>query len=362
MLNNEVAFIIKDIQFDMNYFLMPGVDIDGYDPAFKRYFNKVFGPEASLYQNYKPTNQFNKRNGQFAYWTQTSPVDGAWAFKFSPSNFNATPYLAPFLKESILNDNIQQLQYDKDMIGAYAILAGEIRLTDTVKSGQVADQFAIKPATLGAFMAKAKNGLGNLVKLAALPVENSHFYQYTDNNTSMYTDQLANSAGVGSGVSRVIYSSDRMSNAELEAGITDQYNTMKGLYPQFENFLNFYVNQITKKYKFKFIFDGCTYQFEREKRFNRLLKVSEKGIVLGPSAWASALGYMPQDFDRLLDEGKYSDFKDKWQLMVNANTASMGSTASKDPSATKNPRGRPKKDDGDLSESGELNRNSEGEL
>lgn len=43
-----------------------------------------------------------------------------------------------------------------------------------------------------------------------------------------------------------------MSAAEIEAGIIDQYNTMKPLYYQFENFLNYYVNQLTTKYKFKF--------------------------------------------------------------------------------------------------------------
>ena len=113
---------------------------------------------------------------------------------------------------------------------------------DNAKSGTVANQFAIDPATLGGFMAKAKAGLGN-VKLAALPTENNKFYQFSDSNTSMYTDQLSTSAGVGSGVSRIIYSSDRMGNAEIEAGITDQFNTMKAVYPQFQNFLEFYVNK-----------------------------------------------------------------------------------------------------------------------
>lgn len=207
-------------------------------------------------------------------------------------------------------------------------------------------------------MGKAKNGLGKLVKLVALPTENTKFYQFNDSNTDMYSEQLSNSAGVGSGVSRVIYSSDRMGNAEIEAGITDQYNTMsKALYPQFENFLNFYVNKITKKYKFKFILDGCSYQFEREKRFNRLMKMSEKGIVLNSSAYASVLGYMPQDFDRMLEESKYSGWIGNFsQLMANANTMSMGS------SSTQKAVGRPQKEAGELSESGELNRDTNSEL
>lgn len=324
----------------------------GYDPAIAKMYNRIFvDPKNPI--NYRPTVPLNKRTGQFAYWGQVSPMDGAWCFKMNPNNFNETPFLAPFLKDAIRNDEIGKLQYNKDIISAYAILAGEIRLFDNAKSGTKANQFAIDPATLGGFMAKAKAGLDSLIKLAALPTENTRMYQFNDTNASMYTDQLATSAGVGSGVSRVIYSSDRMSNAEIEAGITDQYNTMKALYYQFENFLDFYVNQLTKKYKFKFHFTGCTYDFERDKRFDRLCKLADRGLVLGPSAWASAVGYEPQQFERLLEEAKYGDFKDKFMLMLNANTTAQSSD---------NQGGRPTKETGDLSDSGEMNRNADGEL
>lgn len=63
--------------FDMNYFLQPGVDIDGFDPAFKKYYNNVFGENVTPW-NYVPTNPLSSHDGTFAMWTQTSPVDGAW--------------------------------------------------------------------------------------------------------------------------------------------------------------------------------------------------------------------------------------------------------------------------------------------
>ena len=335
--------------FDMNYFLQPGVDIDGFDPAFKKYFNNVFGENQNPW-HYIPTNPLDSREGIFATWTQTSPDDGAWCFKLFPENFNTTPYLAPFLKDAIRNDEVATLQYNKDIASAYGILAGEIRLFDNAKSGTTANQFAIDPATLGAFMGKVKEGLqsvgttGPTTKAVAMPTENIKWFQFNDSNTSMYENQLANSAGVGSGISRVIYSSDRMSNAEIEAGIIDQYNTVKQVYSQFNNFLEFFANQLTKKYKFRFSFDGCSYPFEREKRFERLTKAADKGIVLGPSAWASAMGYTPMEFERLLDEAKYGDFSDKWQLMLNTNTTAQDSQG-----------GRPRKDDG-LTDSGESSR------
>lgn len=272
-------------------------------------------------------------------------------FKFDTSNFNSTPYLAPFLKDSIRNEEIGILQYNKDIQGAYGILAGEIRLFDSAKSGTKANQFAIDPKTLGAFMGKVKQGLETIggsnanTKAVAMPTENIKWFQFNDSNTNMYNNQLANSAGVGSGISRVIYSSDRMSNAEIEAGIIDQYNTVRRVYSQFNNFLEFFGNQLTKKYKFSLTLDGCSYPFEREKRFERLKIAADKGLVLAPSAWASAMGYKPQEFERLLEESKYSGWVDELsQLMLNVNTTKQDGEV-----------GRPRKDTG-LTDSGEASR------
>lgn len=311
--------------FDMSYFLMAGTDLNGYDPAFKKYYNRVFGEGNSL-SNYRPTNPLSHRNGVYAMWTQTSPMDGAWAFKFDTSNFNATPFLAPLLKNAITNDEIQQMQYNKDIAEAFAILAGEIATFDTAKSGTTTDQMVFNPRTLGEFMAKAKSGLGSIVKLAALPVENIKWYQFEDKNPDMYKDQLQTSASVGTGASRIIYSTDRMSNAEVEAALNEVYQTMKPLYYQFGNFMDFFVNQQTKKYKFKFVFDGSNYRWEREARFDKISKLADKGIVLAPSAWASALGVEPQLFEASLIESKNSGWQNNLSLLLNTNTTAQDKT------------------------------------
>lgn len=336
--------------FDMAYFLQPGVDIDGYDPSFKVKYNQVFG-DGSNKMSYRPTNPLNDRTGEYAMWVQTSPDLGSWAFKFLSSNSICVPYLAPFIKDALSNAEIEQLQNDKDMLSAYGILAGELRLMDGLKAGDKPNQFAISPTTLGTFMGKAKAGLGKLLKLAAMPTENTKFYQFTDSNVNMYENQLRTTSGVGSGISRVIYTSDRMSNAEIEAGVTDQFNTMaQFLYPQFANFMTFYANKLTKKYEFKFVFEGCTYGFEREKRFDKLMKIADKGMVLAPSAWASALGIEPADFERSLMQSKYCGWNQYWQMPMNAYTQKDG---------LGNDGGRPKIEDStEISDSGEANRDS----
>lgn len=311
--------------FDMNYFLQAGTDIEGYDPVFKEYYRRVFGDD--IIQNYRPTNPLNNRTGTYAMWTQTSPEDGAWAFKFNLSDFASTPFLAPYLKNALTNDQIEAMQYDKDVAEAYAILAGEIETFDTAKSGTVSDQTVFKPSTLGGFMAKAKAGLDNATKLVAMPLQNLKWYQFEDKNPDMYTNQLSTSAAVGSGLSRVIYSTERMSNAEVEAAMNETYQTMKPMYYQFSNFMEFFANKLTKKYKFKFIFDGSTYRYEREARFDKLSKLADKGIVLNPSAWASAIGMNPVLFENSLMESKNTGWVENLQLLLNSNTTSQNATS-----------------------------------
>lgn len=337
--------------FDLNYFLQAGIDIDGYDSFFKKQLNAL--ENADEYINYNPTASLKNHTGRYAFWTQTSPKQNAWVFKFDMSNYNATPFLSSLLKDAIRDNEVGELQFNKDIISAYGILAGSIPLFDNAKSGTTADQFAINPKTLGGFMAKAKAGLNDKIKLAALPLDAPKMYQFNDNNPDMYKNQLTTTAGVGSGLSRVIYSSDRVSNAELEAGIIDQYNTMKPLYYQFENFLNFFVNQLTKKFKFKFIFDGCNYSFEREKRFNRAISFADKGMVLAPSYYSSILGFEPQDFERMLEQSKYSNWNELWQLPLNSNTTASSGLIEK---------GRPTIEDSELTEGGQNYRDSNGEL
>jgi len=308
--------------FDMGYFLTAGTDIDGYDPAFKKYYNRVFGGNQPI-SDYRPTNPLNERNGVYAMWTQTSPEDGAWAFKFNTSDFYSSPFLAPYLKSALTSDKIEQMQYDKDLAEAYAILAGEIETFDTAKSGTQTDQTVFKPNTLAGFMSKAKAGLESSTKLAAMPLKNLKWYQFEDKNPDMYKNNLSTTAGIGTGLSRIIYSTDRMSNAEVEAAMNETYQTMKPLYYQFSNFMEFFANKLTKKYKFKFIFDGATYRYEKELRFDKISKLADKGIVLSPSVWASAIGMHPVLFENSLMESKASGWTENLQLLLNSNTTAQ---------------------------------------
>ena len=60
------------------------------------------------------------------------------------------------LKSAIRAEDVAELQYNKDIAGAYAILAGEIRLIEKQNVGDVKDQFAISPKKMGEFMRQVK--------------------------------------------------------------------------------------------------------------------------------------------------------------------------------------------------------------
>ena len=340
------GYFEKGLLWSMNqlYWTLPGVDLDSYDPSLKRTYQRAL-ENAEL--NYKPSAPLNERNGSYALWADVSPLDGAWCFKWATDNFANNPFLSPYVANILRSDEIGELQYNKDLIAASGILAGEIQLYDQARSGQKANQFSIDPKTLGTFMSLVKKGLQSTIKAVAVPLENIKFFQFEDKNPNSYTNELTTTAGIGTGISRVIYSSDKMSNAELEAALNEVYQTMKPMYAQFNNFLDFYVNQMTSKYKFKFEFVGSNYQFERDARFDKMMKMADKGLVLNSSAWASAVGMNPVTFDRMLAESKYTGWIDKYsQMLLNANTSSY-----KD-----NEGGRERKNARDLTESGEASR------
>lgn len=341
------GYFEKGLLWSMNqlYWTLPGVDLDSYDPSLKRTYQRAL-ENAEL--NYKPSTPLNERNGSYALWADVSPLDGAWCFKWATDNFANNPFLSPYVANVLRSDEIGELQYNKDLIAASGILAGEIKLFDSAKSGQKANQFSIDPKTLGTFMSLVKKGLQSTIKAVAVPLENIKFFQFEDKNPNSYTNELTTTAGIGTGISRVIYSSDKMSNAELEAALNEVYQTMKPMYAQFNNFLDFYVNQMTSKYKFKFEFVGSNYQFERDARFDKMMKMADKGLVLNSSAWASAVGMNPVTFDRMLAESKYTGWIDKYStMMLNVNVMSQSN----------NEGGRPRLDDTEISESGEMNRN-----
>lgn len=331
--------LIYDIS--MSYFLRVGVDIDAYPDIFKDYYNDTF--KGMNEAEYIPTNPFGSRDGSYSFYHQTDVLQGAFAWKFDTSNFNSVPFLSSSMVANMLNGEMQSLQKDKNLLAANALLIGELGMLDNTKS-MTSDQFSVNPKTAGMLLQMLKAGLNSSrIRIGAMPTEEVEWYQYQDYNKEMYSTQLKQSAGQSASASRLIYSDDKMSQAELENAIITDYNTVKKVYAQFNNFLDIYINQKTRKYKFNFNFDGCSYPFERKQRFDNLMAMGAVGIVLNTSAYASALGVKPQSFDAMLDEAHNGDFLQKLSPLISIHTSSEK-------------QGAPIKTDGELGDGGSVAR------
>lgn len=317
---------------NMNYFLRAGVDISSYDPVFKSYFNNTFNSDGK--SKYIPNQQLDSRDGSFALWHQTSPNDGAWVWKFDDSNANTTPFLSSLIDNCLMDDEIKKLQLDKNMLEAHAILVGEIQMMDKQQSGQQEDAMSFNPETLMRFLQLAKLGLDTNVNATAMPTKDPRLVQYNNNNNTMYDIQLKQTAGQGASASRMIYSNDKMSSTETICAITTDYNLMKRVYSQFNEFMNFFANRKTKRYKFNFEFNGSNYPLLREYENKNLMSLADKGFVLNTSAYAKIVNMKPHSFERSLEEGHYSDLSDKLTLLLNVNTTKGGEDGTQEKDST----------------------------
>ena len=118
----------------------------------------------------------------------------------------------------------------------------------------------------------------------------------------------------------IVYSSEKLGEfAEKCALELDFHEIADKLYPQFENFLNFYVNKKTKKYKFKFKIKGSTLTFMRKDAIDYQLKLADKGIQVPPKVWGSLYGYDSDEFEALMMEAKCGNMQDLTFLLLNAN-------------------------------------------
>lgn len=325
--------------FDMTYFTKAGTSLDSYDPVFRKYWKNTFGDSSA--QNYVPTTPLANRYGDYALWTQTSPDDNAWVFTFDENNIVATPFLVPNILNFLTNKEIEGLQKDKDMISARGILAGEIQLLDKQKSGQSTDAMAYNMKTLMKMLSLVKRGLNSNINAVAMPAASPKFYQFADSNTDMVKNTTNNTVGQAVSASRIIYSSDKMSETEAKNAIITDFNMVADLYPQFEHFLNFFVNKKTRKYKFAFKFSGCTYPFTREEMINKYTMLMDKGVIFAPRTYAKVLDMTPMEFDRLLEEGKYCEWADELTSMMQSIYTQSGKDGATGGMGSSNGGGRP---------------------
>ena len=144
----------------------------------------------------------------------------------------------------------------------------------------------------------------------------------------------------GSGISALQKSKViKVTDLETKLSMDIDTNILRPVYHQFANMMAYWANQRTKKFKFKFIFEGFETTLSRDERFERAKDLAESGIVIDQK-FASALGMTPFDFRRMIAETRANKFVERLTPIVKA--SQMPADA----------KGRPAKKDSKLGDAG----------
>ena len=311
--------------FNMEWFLKQGLSLEMYPRNFIKIWRRVFG-EINDPKKYNPANGLKKRKGTYALWTQTSPLpqDGAFAcFKFNSDTTARLPFLSSMFSQVVNKPLIKQLQTNQYIISAQKILVGLIPFLKDQKSGQVANAVAIDAPHLAPFLALLKHGLSDAIKISGAPFADLKDISFPTTEKSIYDEYNSNLARQSGATGSLIYGSARPTATEIQ--LSAQIDTMiaTSIYPSLARWLSTYVNTTTKKYKFRFTFEGNKYSSDRKERLETALKLADKGIVL-PQKIAAAVGMDIFELEAQLQDGKANNFYDLLYLLPNANTANIG--------------------------------------
>lgn len=319
--------------FDMNWFLKMGLSFDQYPSIFKKMYDRVM--TAKYGDKYNPANPLEKRKGTFALWSQTSslPTKGNFAcFKMNSDMYSSMPYLTPMFQDSINRPIVRKLAMNQYIIAAQKIMIGLIPLLKDQKSGQIKDALAVSPETMGRFLGLLKQGLSDAIKITGAPFEDVKQVEFEMPTTNMY-DQANSIQSASSGAtSRIIYASDRSTATEIEYSIGVDSLIATSVYPQYEKWLSSQINFFTKKYKFRFKFEGTKFHQDKERRKKTAIEFANMGLF-NEQKLAAAWGMDVFELQDQLEMGNASGMFNLLRLPPNANTASFGSAAVGRPNA-----------------------------
>lgn len=329
---------------DMSWFLQPQVDINCYPNFFKKKYKEMF--KDGKQKEYIPSRTLNKRTGTFGLWTQTTPEDGFWCFKFNPKHNLQVPFYSAMLPEMAIVPLMRNLQVNQSMAAARKLLVSEIPYLQDKRSSSVANQLAIDADVLGKFLGLATQGLEAAIKVLALPTEDIKGVEFQNTDQDTYKNFMAVTSALLSGGKVLFSTNTRMNVYETQLSLNLDELLVESVYPQFANFLNYYINKKTKKFKWNFKFVGCGDFESKKRRREEVMAYADKGIVL-PNKLASTLGLNKIELERELEEAKATGFTDKLLQMINLNTSSSKEVGENTP-------GRPRKSSAEISDSGAL--------
>jgi hypothetical protein len=330
---------------NMYWFLQPGVVLELYDDFFKEKYNKFYVKAGNT--GYTPYVTPEMRgSSSWVYW-QDIPVTVGWCFKMSPEIVSRVPYFSPLFSDLILQPLTRNLQKNINMAAAARLIIGEI---GTLKDAgaKVKDQFNINPTLLGQFLSLIKSAISEAIKVTSAPLNNVQGISFPTEN-ELYDSYLRTTlASSGVNTNLLFTSQVRPNTIETQLSLNTDEQLMELLYSQFNAFMNYHVNRVTKNFKFEFVFEGTEFYNNRQRRLDTQMTLTDKGIVM-PQKIAAAIGMKPNAFMKQLEEARALGFTDNLTPIVPA--FQMSGAGGKE-------GGRPQKKDSELGDNGEQTRAS----
>lgn len=329
--------------FDFSYFDGAEHKLELYPEFFSRTYYQL------LAERLTPTGRISKRRG-FDTWIKV-PLEVGFVFKMNADTEYRIPIFSGLFKDLINQNLMRDLQKDSDMAAAQKVVIGQVgRLKD--QQAKTGGNFDTDAKTLGMFMKLVARALGSAIKIAAIPLENIQAVEF-DAEKGMYKDYLKTTISSSGVNANLLFSdSDNRSNSiETQLSLNvDEQMMAKSVYPQAEAFLDCFVNLFTESHTFMFKLEGTDFFTDRGQRVDRVTKMMTYGFML-PQKVATALSMSPFDFYRQIEEGNDSGIADKLTHLLNrVQTDSDGSG------------GRPRMNEGELSDAGQETRDSGGNL
>ena len=322
--------------FNLLYFQQIGSDINGYAPEFKKMYNRAL--EAAKNKTYIQNVKIEQRNGKWFYWQQMNPENG-WVFKFDYAFAGLVPPFLGIFTDAVDLDAYKKMYKDKTTLEAYKMIAGTVPRNKDNKSGNARDDFAIQANTLAQFMQLVKNDLPPGLLFKALPLDNLQSFNF-ENSSSNQNKDLVGTALKNyykqAGADQALFNAEKPNASSMKASTRIDAAFMEVVYPQFETFLNYHINNNSKKIKWKVKLSGTI--FDEQERFDNAMTKLSSGIIT-PDIPAE-LGMTERDMRVGLGMMAMLGYPELFKPIQNSfnmptNTAGAGRPASKEPTDSK---------------------------
>lgn len=317
--------------FNLNYFSQIGVDINGYHPDFKKYYNQMNNMKKT--QTYYPNIKPEMRDGRWVYWQQVNPEKG-WVFKFDDIFATLIPPFLGLFIDAVGFDKIRAIQDEKELLDTYKMIFGTIpRHKDgTNKTGNKQDDFAIDAQTLSSYMKLVKASLPDGIDFKAAPLENIQLFEFESNADKDAMTNALKDFYAKSGAEKALFGSDKPNASIIKASLQNDSDFVTKVYEQFNKFCTYHINKITKKYKFKIVFEGTTY--DREQRRKESMEEWQNGLIT--PRLPCSMGMTVRDLDNGIAFMQSLGFPENMKPIQSAHTLSKPDSAKS--------KGRPEND------------------